>query len=252
MQVKIITAVFFVLTLLPLSSAEGISPYFPGEELVYRVTALRFLSAGTASFSVEEVRKPGEGKFYALHASATSSPPFSFFYRIRNSLESTVSAATFLPVKFEKNRREAVFRRNIKIEFDRKKNLAVPGDGSEPFSVPRGVHDYLSAFYHMRGLDYVPGESIVFSATGGRKTYDVEIEALRKETMVYRGREFDTFVVRPSAGDFETGGLVKKDSPDMLVWITADERRLPLRLELDVAFGRVIMMLINYTEGRAE
>ncbi len=241
-----------ILIFFAFSSAEDINPYFPGEELVYRVTALRVLSAGTASFRVEEA---GEGKgagFYRLGASITSSAPFSFFYRVRNSMESIVDAGTLLPARFEKNRREAAFRRHVAIEFDRKKNLAVPEDKSGSFSVPPGIHDYLSAFYHMRALDYVPGESIVFTATGGRKTYDVEIEALRKETISYRGRDVGTIVVRPSAGDFEPGGLVEKDSPEMIVWITDDERRLPLRFELDVSFGRVTMLLIQHTEGRAE
>jgi hypothetical protein len=247
---KIFAAVFFFLTCSAFSYSDGgAGVFFPGEKLVYRITALRFLSAGSAEFTVKEPAR-GDERGYILKASADSSRLFSLFFRVKNTMESVVDADTLLPESFEKNRREAAFRRNVLIDFDRENNIAVPRDNSaEPFSVPPGVHDYLSMFYSMRGMDLTPGNTAVFTATGGRKTYDVRIEALRRETALMLGREIEAVVVSPSVSDFEAGGVVEEDSPEILIWITDDERRLPLRMEMDVSFGRVVMVLVDYSEG---
>lgn len=250
---KFTAAVFFLLFLIPLTAPAGnAGPYFPGEELIYRITAMRFLSAGSAAFRVDEEPGPNGRSFYRLEVEAHSVFPFSAFFRVRNSMESKVDADTLLPVSFVKNRREAAFRRHISVEFDRDSNLALPDGERESFSVPPDVRDYLSVFYHIRGADLAPGESAVFTATGGRKTYDVRLEALRKETVYRRGRELDAIVFRSSISDFDPGGALDDDSREALIWITDDDLRLPLRMEIKAAFGNVTMMLIRYDEGERE
>ncbi len=249
---KIILAAVFLSALQLISySGEALNPYFPGEELLYRVTALRFLSAGTALFSVEKSEDENSSDVYILSVEANSSPPFSFFFRVRSRMESFVDAFSLLPVRFNKDRREAIFRRSLSIKFDRDKNMAYYTGEDKSYEVPAGVQDYLSAFYHMRGAELAEGTSFFFTATGGRKNYEVEVKTLRRETVIKWGREVDAFVVQPFVGDFEPGGLVE-GAPEMLVWISDDERRIPLRIEMNLTFGKAAMVLINYTQGRKD
>lgn len=240
-------AAFLAFASLP-PAGESSAAVFPGEELVYRITALRFFSAGTAVFSVHggEAGEPGG---YRVSAEVNSSPPFSFFFRVRSTMESELDTMNFMPVRFEKTRREASFRRHVRLLFDRENGTAVPESG-EPFAVPPGTQDYLSSFYYMRSLGLSPGERSVFTATGGRKSYEVTVDALRRESAVMRGREVDAVVMRVSAGDFEQEGLADTDSHEMLVWITDDDYRIPLKFEMSVSFGRVVMNLIHRRDGK--
>jgi hypothetical protein len=247
---KILSSAFLFFALFPQISAAGNGhAYFPGEELVYRVTALKFLSAGTAEFKVEEFKGAEGEEFYKLRADVYSTFPFSIIYRIKDSMESCVDAETLMPVSFEKIRKEASFRRHVSVEFDREKNIVVSKKESSSFPIPNGVQDYLTAFYHMRALDIKPGESAVFSATGGRKTYDVKLEALRKENLFKWGKEIETIVVRPSVSKFESGGILDEDSPEMIVWITDDNMRIPLKIDVKVSIGWVSLVLVRYTKG---
>ncbi len=247
---KIILAAVFLSALQLISySGEAFNPYFPGEELLYRVTALRFLSAGTALFAVEDGEDEDSSGVYILRVEANSSPPFSFFFRVRSKMESFVDVCSLLPVRFSKDRRENLFRRSLSIRFDRDENTAYYPGEDKSYEVPAGVQDYLSAFYHLRGAELAEGSSFSFTATGGRKNYEVEVKTLRRETVRKWGRDVETFVVQPFVGDFEPGGLVE-GAPEMLVWISDDERRIPLRIEMDLTFGKAAMVLINYTQGR--
>lgn len=247
---KFTGAVFFLLFLFSITSHAGNpGPYFPGEELVYRITAMRFISAGSAVFTVDEEAGPGGRPFYRLRVTANSAFPFSAFFRVRNSMEALVDADTLLPVSFVKDRREAAFRRHVSVEFDRDENIARPSGEWDAFSVPPEVRDYLSVFYHVRGAELATGESAVFTATGGRKTYDVRLEALRRETVPKWGRQVETVVLKVSVSDFDPGGAIDDDSQEVLLWISDDDLRLPLRMELEAAFGNLNMILIRYDEG---
>lgn len=243
---KTAVAVFFLLLKILLLPAEGADPVFPGERLVYRITAMRFLSAGTAAFTVRE-----EGGRYILEASVSSSRLFSVFFRVRNSMESILDGETMLPVRFEKIRREAAFRRHVVMEFDRDADMAVPlKDGEKPFEVPERADDYLSAFYRMRGILLEPGETAVLAAAGGSRAYDVSLEAVRREEIYLKGGMEEAVVLQVSTADLEPGGVVETGAARMLVWITDDERRIPARLEMELSFGTVVMSLVEYDEGR--
>ncbi len=247
----ILTVLLVLFSGMNLLSAESVNAYFPGEELVYRVTALRFISAGTAVFRVESIDENGGGKSYRAAVQAASSPPFSFFFRVRNTMETIVDGVSLLPSSFVKDRREAAFRRRVELHFDRENGFASIKGQNNTVSITPSIQDYLSSFYYARGLDFNDGEPHIFTATGGRRNYDVQINILRREPLQKWGRTLETVVIQPAAADFESGGLIE-DAPELLIWITDDERRIPLRMEAELKFGRVTMVLIDYTEGARE
>ncbi len=224
-------------------------PYSPGEELIYRVFYV-LVPAGVVTMNVEASVGPDGRDVYKFAAEANSSFPFSYFYRVRNRMESYVDVETFLPVRFEKRRQEASFRKERHVSFDRQSGTAYVRGGRKntETAIPDDAQDYLSSLYHLRGMELEVGRDVYFNATSGENNYRVEILVLRKEQVRKWGRELDTIVVQPVVSDFVPDGIMK-DRPDMLIWLTDDDKRIPLRIEVDTNFGRLNVVLVNYREG---
>ena len=73
------------------------------------------------------------------------------------------------------------------------------------------------------------------------------IRVLRRETITIDDKTYDTFVVEPDLKD--VGGVFRK-SPDakMFLWLTADHRRIPVRIESEVAVGSFIGELVSISQ----
>ncbi len=228
-------------------------PFSPGEKLTFRVMYLAF-PAGTIVLEVEEMISWEGHEVYRLVATARSSPLFSLFFRVRNRVESLLDTGTFLPHRFEGHREEGGFRSQRVISFDRDRNLALTFDTEEKETEPQGistpvppeVQDALSALYYLRRRNLKVGESFFIDVNMGRRNYQIEVDVLRRER---RGREgLETIVVRPLLKRVEMGGIME-DRGDIYIWLTDDERRLPVLIKARVAIGSLTMMLVDKELG---
>ena len=221
--------------------------------MTFRVIYLA-LPAGTIVLEVEEMISWEGYEVYRLVATARSSPLFSFFYRIRNRVESLIDTETFLPRRFEEHREEEDYRRRQVTLFDRDKNLALTFDAEEEEAglpgvstpVPPQVQDALSAFYYLRRQNLKVGESFFIDVSTGRRNYRIEVEVLRKERL---GRKrLETIVVRPILKRVKMGGVLEERG-DIYIWLTDDERRLPVHIKAEVGFGSLMMVLVDKELG---
>ena len=68
---------------------------------------------------------------------------------------------------------------------------------------------------------------------------------LRREKISTPAGEFDTFLVEPEVK--EIGGVFRKSPNATLhVWITADARRIPVRVQSKVVVGHFTMEMTGY------
>ena len=98
----------------------------------------------------------------------------------------------------------------------------------------------------MRTLPLAVGQSYTLDVLSGDKIWPLVVLVKRRETVKVTGGRFDCFVLEPvlrQPGIFVTKG--KK----VEVWITADERRMPVRMRSEVAIGHVAAELVNYKRG---
>lgn len=228
-------------------------PFSPGEKLTFRVIYLT-LPAGTIVLEVEEMIAWEGHEVYRLVATARSSPLFSLFFRIRNRVESLIDTKTLLPHRFKEYREEDDYHRRQVTLFDRDNNLAFTFNAKEEKSDSEGVstpvlpevQDALSAFYYLRRQNLKVGESFFIDVTTGRKSYQIEVEVLREERL---GRKrLETIVVRPILKRVKMGGILEERG-DIYIWLTNDERRIPVRIKAEVGFGSLTMVLVNKELG---
>ncbi len=222
-------------------------PFGPGEKIVFRIIYLA-MPAGIFTMEVDEMTEFQGVSVYHFIAKAQSSMIFSLFYRVRDKVESFVDAETFMPLRFEQHLREGPRYRSDKITiFDRSRNLAKVGSKEVP--IPSDVQDVLSVFYYLRALPLEVGKSEFLNVNTGEKNYRIELKVLRKETMRKWGRSVETIVVQPILKDIKRGGIFK-EKRDVFIWLTDDEKRIPVFITAKLVVGQLSFVLVDHEEGK--
>ncbi|MFZ4858345.1 MAG: DUF3108 domain-containing protein [Desulfuromonadaceae bacterium] len=103
--------------------------------------------------------------------------------------------------------------------------------------------DVISGFYFLRRQPLEVGTSVYISMFDSNKFHNAEVKVLRREMVEMEdGGEISTIIVEPI---LKSDGLFQK-SGEMLVWLTDDERRMPVRMEAKIKIGRVTARLKSY------
>jgi len=218
-------------------------PFRAGESLRFSVQ-YGFIHAGSAWLEVPEVRQWKGREVYQLVARAESNAFFSRFYKVRERIESYWDRHGLYSRRYFEDRREGKYRQKSDIVFDPDRNEAVYSDG-RTFPVPPRVQDALSAFYYTRTQALPVGGSIVFHYHASRKSQPLQVKVLGREHVETPAGEFDCVVVEPI---LKAGGIFK-NSGRLLIWLTDDQRRMPVLMKSKVAIGSISVILQDVKPG---
>jgi hypothetical protein len=214
-----------------------------GERLSFDVN-YGFITAGEAVLEVPALDSVAGRKCFRIEFRVNSLPSFSWIFRVEDRYVTYIDAATIAPWKFEQHVREGSYRRDFIAEFDQRRNVAKTSEGTYP--VPPYVHDILSAFYYARTIDYSPlkaGDQILLSNFSKDKTYDLVVRVLGRQQLEVAAGTFNTVVIEPLVRE---GGLIKSEGR-IVVWLTDDERKIPIRVNTKVVIGSIDTELKGYT-----
>ncbi len=242
-----VLSLFLVLVLPSVTECLEKHPFGPGEKLVFRVIYLA-APAGIATLEVGGMSEVDGTEVYRFLATASSSTLFSLFYRVKDRIESFVDVRNLEPVRFEKHLREGRSYRNSEVTiFDRTRNVARTGD--REMEILPGIQDSLSSFYYLRTQVLDVGQTVSVNVNADEKNYCVEVKVLREETVRKWGRNVRTVVVQPILRDVRLGGILKEKG-NVLIWLTDDEKRIPVFITARVAFGHLSFVLVDYQPGQ--
>jgi hypothetical protein len=214
-----------------------------GERLSFDVN-YGFITAGEAVLEIPALDSIAGRKCFRVEFRVNSLPSFSWIYRVQDRYVTYVDVATIAPWKFEQHVREGSYSRDFIAEFDQWRNVAKTPKGTYP--VPQYVHDILSAFYYARTIDYGPlkaGDQILLSNFSKDTTYDLVVRVLGRQQLEVAAGTFNTVVIEPLVRE---GGLIKSEGR-IVVWLTDDERKIPIRVNTKVVIGSIDTELKGYT-----
>lgn len=223
----------------------AVPPFAVGEQLVFSID-YGLVNAGEGVLEVAGMVEIDGHQCYRIESTARSNTFFSGIYRVRDKVVSYVDADSLFSRYFMKRLREGTYRKIEEIEFDHEAGKARYHDGRE-FDTPAGVHDVLSAFYYVRMLDLEVGQDVFLAAHSSRETYDMRVIVHRQEAVETELGTVDCFVIQPiMMGE----GLFKHEG-DLMIYLTADERRIPVRMTTKLPVGHIAATLRSYTPGRS-
>jgi hypothetical protein len=217
-----------------------------GEHLLFDIS-YGFITAGSAVLEISAMDTIGGRDCYRVEFRVNSLPSFSWIYRVEDHYLTYIDAGTIAPWKFEQHIREGSYRRDFVAEFDQRKHIAKTDKGTYP--IPPYVHDILSAFYFARTIDYGPlkaGDQVQLSNFYKDTTYDLVVRVLGRQQLEVAAGTFNTIVIEPLVKE---GGLIKTEGR-IVVWLTDDERKIPIRVNTKVVIGSIDTELKEYSGVR--
>jgi len=217
-----------------------------GEKLTFDVN-YGFVTAGIAVMEVPTIKKISGREAYHVTFEVNSVPSFDMFYKVRDRYETYIDAEGLFPWRFEQHIREGGYTRDFSAFFDQRKGKAKTTEGE--YEIPLYVNDIVSAFYYARTLDYSNmqvNDLIHLQNFYKDKVYNLDVKFLGKEVVEVPAGKFECIIVEPLVKE---GGLFKHEG-NIIVWLTNDELKMPVKVRTKVVIGYVEAKLTNY-EGLA-
>lgn len=223
------------------ASAEA-NPKVP-EKLVYELSWTG-ISVGTASQEITE-----DGATRRIVSTARSNDWLSTFFPVEDRIESSYdrSRGPFpgLARHYRLKTREGNRYRDREIFFEQERGMArfrdnLKGDTVD-IVIPVDTIDVYGSFYYIRYLPLEVGKSPTVNILDSKRQRRIAVRILRKERIKTVLGEVNTIVIQPmvaSEGVFEGKGTVH-------IWLTDDERRIPVRARTKVTVGSVTATLVE-------
>ncbi len=220
----------------PAADAAGGIP----EKLVYSLSWTG-IPVGTATQEITEAA--GSRK---IVSTARSNDWLSAFFPVDDRTESILNKNGSYPGEprfFKMLFREGPRTRDREITFKRSEGIALFHDkkGGEKVTVPIGsdTMDIYSSFYYVRHQQLEPGKSIYINVLDSKQLHRIEVRAIKRERIKVPAGEFDTIKIEPMVkpvGVFE-------GKRGAYIWLTDDERRIPVKAQTKVTVGSVTAVL---------
>ncbi len=211
---------------------EGNLPFTVGEQIKYNIRWEQ-IKAGKATIRVMPFTRINETKAFHFKLDVKTNKYVDILYKVRDSMEGFTNASLSQSLLFRKNC-TGRDKRDVVVQFDLEKHKAQYsnfGGKRDPIDIPLQTLDPVSAFYKMRTLDLKSNTTLSFPVTDGKKCFMQKGEVIRQEKITTPAGTFDTFLVAPEVNHF-SGVFKKSKNPDLKVWITADEKQLPVRIKV--------------------
>ena len=191
----------------------------------------------------------------AIRAEATSKGTLTslFHYSFVQQINSNVDLNEFRSAKTEKHDvqkdrvrdSEAVFdyaqKRVTYVETDPKDTMRAPRRIASDISNPS--YDIVSAIYYMRLLDLALGKSFTVEISDSGLVYKVPVAVTAREK---KSTPFgNVFCWRVEPDMFGPGKMIDGNGK-MIIWVTADDRRIPVAAKVNAKVGTVNIKLKEY------
>jgi hypothetical protein len=244
MKIPLLAALAGLLTT-PVATPEPAAyPFRVGERLQY-AAKLGILRLGTAWMSVNGIDTVRGAESFVFEFGLDASAPF---YKSRNVLQSWTGTQDLISRRFRQdlveNGKER--KRYFEIYPDSLIYVQEQRPGSKE-SVANPLDD-AAFFYFLRTIPLEVGKTYKYERYFKKELNPVTIKVVKREKMeLPDGKEVPCIILNPVVGE---EGLFAPRSQAML-WLTNDERRLPVQIRAKLPFGTVTLRLEKITAETA-
>jgi hypothetical protein len=234
-----------------LAQGTGPSVFSPGEQASYRVQYLG-LTAGSAQVTVGAPMRQWGKDVWPIVSIARSEavagvwPVKDKYVTYWDFNNQRVLGSDMMEDQNHQRRRV-----RVKLNDDGKSATVVrQKEGEAPsekqHDVLEGALDVAGATFALRNLPLEVGREYAYPVFTGSKSFLMKARVEARESVSTRQGKQDAFRLRVYT-EF-SGNLASKR--DLVAWLTADARHLPVRLEAELALGSLVAELTDYQQGK--
>lgn len=219
-----------------------------GENLKYRVH-YGVVNAGEIDMKIESSLVPiGNRQAYHVQAYGRSYSGFDWFFRVRDHYQTYIDLKAVQPLQFVKAMEEGTYRdtdfalfnyKSKKVSSARKGVVSFTGD----------IQDVISAIYYARTLDVKnakPGDVFPLQVYLDGEVYDLQIRYVGKEVIKTDVGKVNAIKVVPMV----IADRVFKEKEGLVLWVSDDENKVPLRVKAELMVGSVKVDIISHQNLR--
>lgn len=206
-------------------------PFNAGEQLNFNVT----LGATPQSVGTIALQVRGRAKYFNhdgiqldMKAQTTSAAARLFF--VNDQLSSYVDPNSLLPFRTEIQQQEGRDRNNQILTIDQDRGNATTDKGTR-IEIPVGTHDMLSVLYALRSFNLTPPKRNAVSILINNRPRTLFITSLKREMIDLGGQKIAALQLSLTTDDQQGDRL------GLRLWVSEDNRRLPLRISANTPLG---------------
>ncbi len=254
MRIRLIITVFMIAAITNFGLSSNINagdkdfPFYPGEKLTFQLK-WTIIPAGESVLQVLPMETINGVQAYHFLLTAKSNSFIDNFYKVRDRIDAYANTEMTHSILYKKKQREGRTHRDIVVNFNWQNNKVQYTnfkDKGPPIDILSGAFDPLSAFYFVRLFDFQEKSTIERPVTDGKKCIIGKLAIIKRETIKLESGTYDTFLIEPELKHI--GGVFEKSkNAKIQLWITADKRRIPVKIKSKVVVGSFVGELVSAT-----
>ena len=234
------------------SGQKGPTPFLDGETLTYEGKISKIIRGIAVADLTLTLVKDQKSDDYIVKAEAKSKGTLLKLFRFSflQEVQSSIDADTFRALRTVKHdvQKERVRDSEALFDYGDRRVTYVETDPNEPMKAPRRIaseiedpsHDLISGIYSLRMMPLAVGKSFQISVSDSGLVYEIPIRVTaREQQKTIFGKRW-CFRIEPEV--FGTNRLIEREG-SMIIWITDDARRLPVRSQVNSPYGKIEIKL---------
>lgn len=224
------------------------SPFSIGEVIHFSV-GWGLVNAGSSSLTVLDTVRVGGHLCWKIQSQAQSNDVLSKLYPVRDRVVTWMDVKGLFSRALSKSLSEGSYKKQRDYQILPEKGLVIKRKNSQTLDSLRirgPVQDVLSAFYWVRTQPLAVGKVLEVEAVDDLKAYRLAIKVLARENVKLKAGTFDCYKIQPIL----LGEGLFKAKGEVFIWVTADERRIPVKMKSKIFIGSISASMVSYTPGR--
>ncbi len=221
-------------------------PYRVGEKIEMSVTYFN-MAAGILTLEVKPFVEVNSRKSYHFNINIESSSMFAYFYTVSDQVETFMDYEELTPssysVKIDESKQIKDIRsffnfKTLKGTYWEKKVTKEKGEEykKKEWTIEAYTQNVMSVLFYLRFFKMTPGKELSFRVSDAGENMLFTAKVLRKEKLKTEIGVLDTVVLQPQIA---VGGIFKQMG-DIFIWLTDDERKIPVRIDSKIKIGTLI------------
>jgi hypothetical protein len=219
-----------------------------GEKLVYSVK-WNELAAAKVIMATERAAADKVKDTYRLDVQVNTIGMVKDLVQVNDRFTAYVYAANGLPFRAERDIVEGPKVEQASVVYDQEKHTVTVAD-NKPIAILPETHDIASLFWAIRNIKLPSGATEKLQAfnSAEKKLFVAQIEVGQREDIATAAGKFSAIQYAIKLQD----GKQLSDKNEIRMWVTDDERRLPVLITAQPPFGKVRMELSNQADSEDE
>ncbi len=219
------------------------------EILTYRISWNKLIGIAKASIVMKRNQE-----VLTIEMKAKTVEPVDTFFSVRDYFFSSTIPDISSFLKYEKRIKEGHYHRHDEILYNPSTGKLVyykNGKLKKEKTIPPPLYDPCSILYAFRFRCPPDKGTCTLPSTDGKRVEKIQVVSLAEEDVTVPAGSFHTFKVEPRWRKMN-GVFRKKKGGHVYVWFTRDQRRIPVKVEVDIFLGKVVGELTGYEIEQAE